>query len=211
MPDPRAQVVRGVETGIHVGEMTVCVIPQAGRLGEPPRVTFVRRSRVRELGPELELELELRRVAAEEERLEEDRRLGVLARVVVRKIEVLRVPARLARDRLADVRVDLRQGVIAAQSSERVRKLGIDVRVVERVPGLVQKRLVVGEPAHGARDQVHDLRRICRDHTGAGSLLRPVVEVELDVRLGGHVEPERTDGGQTDFRRTVLRVRLGQR
>src|SRR5438045_8430622 len=40
VPDPGAQVVRGVEAGIHVREMTVRVIPHAGRLGESPRVAL---------------------------------------------------------------------------------------------------------------------------------------------------------------------------
>jgi hypothetical protein len=48
---------------------------------------------LRKAAPELELELELRRVAAEEERFEERRRLGVLARLPVGEAEVLGVPA----------------------------------------------------------------------------------------------------------------------
>ena len=36
--------------------------------------------------------------------------------------------------------------------------------VVQRVPGLVQERLVVVQAALRARDQMHDLRRIARDH-----------------------------------------------
>ena len=116
--------------------------------------------------PELELELELRRVAAEEQRLEEDRRLGVLLSLLVREPEVLGVPARLSRDRLDDVAVDLGQRVVARQLAERVRELGIDARVVERVPGLVQERLVVVEAALSARDQVDDVRRVRGDHAG---------------------------------------------
>ena len=62
--------------------------------------------------------------------------------------------------------------------------------VVERVAGLVQERLVVVQPALRARDQVDDLRRVGRDHAGARRLLRPVVEVELDVRLLLEIEAE---------------------
>ena len=107
--------------------------------------------------PEVELELELRDVAAEQQRLEEDRRLGVLGRLLVGEAEVLGVPFGLARDRLEDVRVDLGQRVVAREAAERVRQRGVAVAVVERVAGLVQERLVVVEPALRARDQVDDL------------------------------------------------------
>ena len=81
--------------------------------------------------------------------------------------------------------------MVAGDVAERVRQARVDARVVQRVPCLVQERLVVVEAALGARDQVDDLRRVGRDHAGARRLLRPVVEVEPDVRLGLEVEPER--------------------
>ena len=61
---------------------------------------------------------------------------------------------------------------------------------MQRVPGLVQERLVVVQAALRARDQVDDLRRIRRDHARARRLLRPVVEVEPDVLVVLHVEAE---------------------
>ena len=118
-----------------------------------------------------------------------------------------RVPARLARDRLDDVRVDLRQRVVAGEAAERVRQRRVAARVVERVAGLVQERLVVVQPTLRARDQVDDLRRIGRDHAGARRLLRPVVEVGPDVRVGGEVEAERLQRLEADVGRALLACR----
>src|SRR5205823_24834 len=57
--DPRPEVVGRVETGIHVGEMTVGVVTHAGRLGKEACIALARRFRRVEVGPELELELQL--------------------------------------------------------------------------------------------------------------------------------------------------------
>ena len=100
------------------------------------------------------------------------------------------VPARLARDRLDDVRVDLGQRVIARDPAERDRKRRVDAAVMQRMAGLVQERLVVVQAALRPRDQMDDVRRVARDHAGARRLLRPVVEVELDVRRRRKVEAE---------------------
>ena len=147
------------------------VVAEPGRLGEQ-RLVVARRASLllRERAPEAELVAELRRVAAVEEHLEEARRLGVLLRLRVREPEVERVPARLARDRLEDVRVDLRQRVVARERAERPRQPRVAARVVERVARLVEERLVVGEAALRARDQVDDLgRRRPRSRRRAGS------------------------------------------
>src|SRR4029077_14522425 len=117
-----------------------------------------------EAAPEVELEEKLGRVAPIEQRLEERRRLRVPLRFLVREPEVLRVPAGLARDRLEDERVDLGQRVVAREVAERVREARVAARVVERVPRFVQERLVVVEPALGARDQVDDLGCVRGDY-----------------------------------------------
>ncbi len=111
-----------------------------------------------------------------------ERRLGALLGLGVGQPEVERMPARLARDRLDDVRVDLGQRVVARDAAEGVRQPRADARVVECVPRLVEKRLVVGETSLRARDQVDDLGSVGCDHAGSRALLRPVLEVEADVR-----------------------------
>ncbi len=73
--------------------------------------------------------------------------------------------------------------MVAREVPERVRQVRVAVAVVERVTGLVEERLVVVQAALRAGDQVDDLRRVGGDHAGPRRLLRPVVEVELDVRL----------------------------
>jgi hypothetical protein len=62
---------------------------------------------------------------------------------------------------------------------------------VQGVTGLVEERLVVVQSALRTRDEVHDLRRVGRDHARPRRLLRPVVEVEPDVSVRGEVEAER--------------------
>ena len=103
---------------------------------------------------------------------------------------MLGMPAGLARDRLEDERVDLGQRVVAREVAEGVGKVGVAARVVERVPGLVQKRLIVVQPALRTRDQVDDVRRVRGDHAGTRRLLRAIVEVEPDALLVGEVEAE---------------------
>ena len=119
-----------------------------------------------------------------------------------------RVPAGLARDRLDDVGVDLGQGVVAREAPEGVRQRRVAARVVERVPGLVQERLVVVQPALRPRDQVDDGRRIGGDHARARRLLRTVVEVRLDVRVGREVEADRLQASarQTSVARSFVYV-----
>ncbi|TMK56543.1 MAG: hypothetical protein E6G60_18085 [Actinobacteria bacterium] len=185
--------------------MAVALVDHPDRSRQAARVLVVLRARMLEVGPEVQLELELRRVPAEEGGLEEARCLGVLGRVLLGQAEVPDMPARLAGDRLADVRVDLGQRVIAGDAAERVRERGVDARVVQRVSGLVQERLVIVQASLCAGDQVDDLRRVGGDHAGPRGLLRPVVQVEANGRLG-HVEPERGHRLETDFRRAFLRV-----
>ena len=124
---------------------------------------------------------------------------------------MLRVPGRLAGDRLADVRVDLGQRVIAGDPAKRVRQIRVDTGVVQRVTGLVEERLVVVQSALCPRDQVHDARRVGCDHAGARRFLGPVVEVEADVLVRGEVEAERRQRRETDVGRPVLRVRRVER
>src|ERR671910_1672006 len=204
--DPRAQVVGRVEARVHIGEIVLIRVPDPGRLGQPLRIAVGGRADLGIAAPEVELELQLRRVPAEEERLEEDRRLRILLRLLVGEIEVLGVPARLPRDRLDDVRVDLRQSVVARQLAEGVGQARVDAGVVERVACLVQERLVVVQPALRARDQVDDLRRVGRDHARARRFLRPVVEVEPDPGDRCHVQAERLQRRHADLDRALLRV-----
>ena len=204
--DPRAQVVGRVEARIHVGEVRVGAIPDTGRLGQQLFVDAGIAAVGREARPEVELVPELRLVPAEEERLQERRRLGVLPRFLGRQAEVALMPLRLARDRLDDVAVDLRERVVARDAPEGVRQRRIAAPVMQRVTDLVQERLVVVQASLGARDQMHDGRRVARDHAGPRRLLRPVVEIEPDVRLRGQVEAQRLERLQADLRRALLRV-----
>ena len=82
---------------------------------------------------------------------------------------------------------------------------------MERVARLVHERLVVGEAALRERDQVHDVRRVGGDDAGARILLRPVLEIETDVRDRGEVEAERGGRLQADRCRAFLRVRRLER
>ncbi len=75
----------------------------------------------------------------------------------------------------------------------------------------MEERLVVGETALRARDQVDDLGRVGRDHAGARVLLRPVLEVEADVRNRLEVEPQRANRLDADLDRALLRVRRLER
>ena len=204
--DPGAQVVGRVEAGVHVREVRVRAVADAGRLGQRLLVAVGRAAVLGEAAPEGELEAQLRLVAAEEQRLEEGRRLGVLRGLRVGEAEVARVPLGLPRDRLADVRVDLGQRVVAGDPAEGVGEARVAAGVVERVPGLVQEGLVVVEAALGAGDQVDDARRVGGDHAGARRLLRPVVEVEADVRLVREVEAEVGQRREADLGRALLRV-----
>ena len=190
MADPGAQVVRRIETGIHVRQVAVARKANPRRCGQPLRVVLAGQPGLVEARPEVELELQLRRVTLEEKGLEEDRRLRVGARLLVRKAEVLGVPGGLARDCLADVGVDLGQRMIAGEPAEGVGQIRIDTRVVESVAGFVEKGLIVVEPTLRAGDEVDHVRRIGRDHARARRLLRPVVEVETDVAVCGEVEAE---------------------
>src|SRR5262249_61434002 len=82
------------------------------------------------------------------------------------------MPAGLGGDRLADVRVDLRQRVVAGDAAERVWQVRGDAGVVEGMPRLVHERLVVVEPALRPGDQVGDLRRGGRGPTGSRGAVR---------------------------------------
>ena len=94
--DPRTQVVGGVEAGVHVGEKRVRAALDTGG-GTPLGVALRGAPVVREARPEVELELELGDVAAEEQGLRKIG-LGVLGRLLVGEAEVLGVPRGLARD-----------------------------------------------------------------------------------------------------------------
>ena len=180
-PDPRTQVVGRVEAVVHVGEIPVAAVAESARRRDERLVVGRVLGRVLEVAPEPELVAQLRGVAAEEEGVEKARRVGAVLRLVAREPEVLGMPARLVRERLDEERVDLGERVVAGKPPERVRQLRVAARVVEGVTGLVQERLVVGQATLGARDQMHDARRIGCDHARARVLLRAVVEVEPDA------------------------------
>ena len=124
---------------------------------------------------------------------------------------MLGVPAGLVRERLDEERVDLGQGVVSREPPERVRKPRVAPGVVQGVTGLVQKRLVVGEAALGASDQVDDAGGVGGDDARPGVLLRAIVEVEPDPLVGGKVEAELRERRQADGHRSLLRVGAGQR
>src|ERR671925_1625151 len=111
--------------------MTFARIADACRRREPLGIVVARQSGSFEVGPEAELKLQLCRVAAEQKPFEEDRAVCVRACGLVVEAEMLRMPRRFARDRLADVRVDLRQRVIAPDPPERVRKPRVAARVMQ--------------------------------------------------------------------------------
>ena len=71
----------------------------------------------------------------------------------------------------------------------------------------MQERLVVVQASLRARDQVHDRRRVGRDHARPRRLLGPVVEIEADVLLVLEVEAEPLDGIHANLDRALLRVR----
>src|SRR5205814_1033265 len=79
--NPGAKVVRRVEPRVHVGEVAVRAVAHARRIRQPLGVTGTRPTVLGEAVPELELELELRRVPPEEQRLDEHGRLRVLRRL----------------------------------------------------------------------------------------------------------------------------------
>ena len=81
--------------------------------------------------------------------------------------------------------------MVARDTAKDIRELRVAARVVQRVARLVEERLIVVKTALCARDLVHDLRWVARDHAGARRLLRTIVEVELDVRLRVQVKAER--------------------
>src|SRR5439155_6831552 len=204
--DPGSEIVSRVEAGVHVREEVLRRIGDAGRVGPALRVAVRRAAVIGEAGPEGELVAELRGVAAEEERLEEGGRLGVQLSLVVREAEVLGVPRRLARDGLDDVRVDLRQRVVAGELAEGVGQRRVAAGVVERVAGLVQEGLVVVQAALSTRDEVDDRGRVRGDHARARRLLRPVLEVEPDATLLVELEPQPAEGLEADRYRAFLRV-----
>ena len=72
VPDPGAEIVGRVEAGIHVGEVAVGRVANARRGGQPLGVVVARQAGLVEVGPEVDLELKLRRVAPKQEGLEED-------------------------------------------------------------------------------------------------------------------------------------------
>ena len=185
--------------------MPVGPVHHSDRRRQPAGVVLALRAGVREVGPPVELELELRRVPPQERRLEEHGGPSVVGGLLLGQAEVVPVPLGLACDRLADVRVDLRQRVVARDPPEGVRERGVDARVVERMARFVEERLVVVQPALRARDQVHHLRRIGGDDARARSLLRAIVEVEPDRRLR-QVETEPGNCRETNLGRAILRV-----
>ena len=143
--DPRPQVVGRIEARVHVREVAVAAVDEAGSGAQALGVTLGAAAVLEEARPEVELIVKLCDVAAEEERFEEDDRLGVLRRLLVREVEVPRVPRGLERDRLADVRVDLRQRVVAGEPPVCVRQRRVDPGEMERVSRLVQEGLIVVE------------------------------------------------------------------
>jgi len=81
--DPGAQIVGGVEARVHIREMGVARVAHTGRAREPLGVVLARRPGVLEARPEAQLELQLRRVPAKQERFKELRRLRIRPRVLV--------------------------------------------------------------------------------------------------------------------------------
>ena len=143
--------------------------------------------------------------------MEEDRRVGVLGGLCGREVEVPLVPARLARDRLDEEGVDLGQRVITRERAERVRQVRVAARVVERVACLVEKALVVRQPALRPGDEVDDRRRIGWDDTRTRRLLRAVLEVGADVLVAREIEAELGQRREANFCRPLLRVDVAKR
>ena len=101
--------------------------------------------------------------------------------------------------------------MVAREPAEGIRQVRVATRVVQGMPRFVEERLIVVQAALGTGDQVHDRRRIGRDHAGTWVLLGPVVEVELDPRVGGEVESEPGQRLETDRNGAFTRVQLRER
>ena len=101
--------------------------------------------------------------------------------------------------------------MVAREPAEGIRQVRIAARVVQGMPRFMEERLVVVQAALGAGDQVDDRWRIRRDHAGTRVLLGPVVEVELDPRVGGEVESESGQRLETDRHGAFTRVQLRER
>ena len=104
---------------------------------------------------------------------------------------------------------------MSAWSRERRRNAsgsdGVAARVVERVARLVQKRLVVVQPALRSSDQVDDPRRVGRDHARARGLQGTILEVGPDPLFGIQVEPESVERLEAHGNAPLLRIRRLER
>ena len=154
--DPGPQVVGGVEAGVHVGEVVRGRVPDAGRGGQPLLVALRRAAVRREAAPEVELEAELRPVAPEEQGVREARSAAFSAPPRRRARSARRAsPARPRSSRAGTSRSPSARGR-ARGAGTRAAAPGSQPGVVQRVPGLVEERLVVVQPALRAGDQVHE-------------------------------------------------------
>ncbi len=101
--------------------------------------------------------------------------------------------------------------MVAREPPERERQRRVAAGVVQRVARLVEKRLVVVEPALRPGDQVDEPGWVGRDHACTRRLLRPVLEVGADPLLGLQVEAHRAERREADGHAALLRVRRLER
>ena len=97
--------------------------------------------------------------------------------------------------------------MVAREPPEREWQRRVAARVVQRMTCLVEERLVVVEAALGARDQVHDARRVGGDDARARRLLRAILEIGADPLLRVEIEAERAERREADLDASLLRVR----
>ena len=159
---------------------------------------------------ELELVEELRRVAAHH--VEELRRPLDLEVLRLREVEPLREPRRIVGQMLHEHRPALGDRDVA-EALLLHDQVGRGVRVVLRVPGLVEERAPVVGAAHRLDDEDDAAGHLDRRAERSRALLRPLLDVELDVLLRFEVDAEvgerRLERGHHLLRRE-LRIPLGR-
>ena len=201
---PRAEVLRGVEAVVDVGEVVGVARRHLQRVGEQLDVAPAHRGHVGG-GVELDLVQELRAVAPHEP--EQLRRAlgGELGRA--REVEAARQPHRVDGQVLEQHRPALGDGVVAEPpllDGQRRRH----VREVLGVAGLVEEGAPVVRSALRLDHEDDAAGNLDRDAERARRLVRPLLEVELDVLLPVQVDAEvgqrRLERGQ----HPVLRERV---
>src|SRR5579872_1154124 len=176
---PRAEVRRDVEARVDVAEVVGRARLDLQRVGEQLDVPRAHRlDVVRRV--ELELVLQLRRVAAYDE--QEQRGAVGSERLGTREVEPPRQPHGIVGEVLQQHRPAFGDGAVAEPALLDLQ-LGARVREVLGVARLVEKRRPVVRAAHRLDDEHHLPRHLDRRAERARRLVRPLLDVEVDVLL----------------------------